>query len=116
MIELAFSKLKTLLRDRAERTVDKPWELCASVLDQFTELSSRNDFKHCGLRVPLPKTEPFQSVEAINSIETKTVANGKTLFRVGRNCTQESKGHFKTYSRSRETSGNARNSHESRYE
>ena len=49
-IELAFSKLKKLLRDGAERTVDKLWELCGSVLDQFTELECRNYFKHCGYR------------------------------------------------------------------
>jgi transposase len=49
-IELAFSKLKKLLRDGAERTVDKLWELCGSILDQFTELECRNYFKHCGYR------------------------------------------------------------------
>jgi len=47
-IELAFSKLKKLLRDGAARTVDKLWELCGSILDQFTELECRNFFKHCG--------------------------------------------------------------------
>jgi transposase len=49
-IELAFSKLKKLLRDGAERTVDKLWELCGSILDQFTEMECRNYFKHCGYR------------------------------------------------------------------
>ncbi len=49
-IELAFSKLKTLLRDGAERTVDKLWELCGSILDHFTENECRNYFKHCGYR------------------------------------------------------------------
>lgn len=49
-IELAFSKFKKLLRDGAERTVDKLWELCGSILDQFTELECRNYFKHCGYR------------------------------------------------------------------
>ena len=49
-IELAFSKLKKLLRDGAERTVDKLWELCGSILDQFTETECRNYFKHCGYR------------------------------------------------------------------
>lgn len=49
-IELAFSKLKKLLRDGAERTVDKLWILCGSILDQFTESECRNYFKHCGYR------------------------------------------------------------------
>jgi transposase len=49
-IELAFSKLKKLLRDGAARTVDKLWELCGSILDQFTEHECRNYFEHCGYR------------------------------------------------------------------
>ena len=49
-IELAFSKLKKLLRDGAARTVDKLWELCGSILDQFTESECRNYFQHCGYR------------------------------------------------------------------
>ena len=49
-IELAFSKLKRLLHDGAERTVDKLWELCGRILDQFTEPQCRNYFKHCGYR------------------------------------------------------------------
>jgi transposase len=49
-IELAFSKLKKLLRDGAERTVDKLWELCGRILEQFTESECRNYFQHCGYR------------------------------------------------------------------
>lgn len=49
-IELAFSKLKKLLRDGAERTVDKLWTLCGQVLDEFTEPECRNYFRHCGYR------------------------------------------------------------------
>jgi transposase len=49
-IELAFSKFKKLLRDGAERTVDKLWHLCGTVLDLFTENECRNYFKHCGYR------------------------------------------------------------------
>ena len=49
-IELAFSKFKKLLRDGAERTVDKLWSLCGRILDHFTELECRNYFKHCGYR------------------------------------------------------------------
>ena len=49
-IELAFSKLKKLLRDGAARTVDKLWGLCGQVLDLFTEPECRNYFQHCGYR------------------------------------------------------------------
>jgi len=49
-IELAFSKLKKLLRDGAQRTVDKLWELCARILDEFQEPECRRYFKHCGYR------------------------------------------------------------------
>ena len=47
-IELAFSKLKKLLRDGAERTVDRLWKLCGKLLDQFTQQECLNYFKHCG--------------------------------------------------------------------
>lgn len=49
-IELAFSKLKKLLRDGAERTVDALWNLCGKILDQFTNEECSNYFKHCGYR------------------------------------------------------------------
>lgn len=49
-IELAFSKLKKLLRDGAARTVDKLSALCGQVLDLFTEPECRNYFQHCGYR------------------------------------------------------------------
>ena len=49
-IELAFSKLKKLLRDGAQRTVDKLWELCASILNKFNEPECRRYFEHCGYR------------------------------------------------------------------
>ena len=49
-IELAFSKLKKLLRDGAERTIDKLWDLCGCLLDEFTPEECRNYFKHCGYR------------------------------------------------------------------
>jgi transposase len=50
LIELAFSKLKKLLRDGAKRTVDALWNLCGSILDQFSKEECRNYFKHCGYR------------------------------------------------------------------
>jgi len=49
-IELALSKLKKLVRDGAERTVDALWNLCGSTLDKFTNEECRNYFKHCGYR------------------------------------------------------------------
>ena len=49
-IELAFSKFKKLLRDGAERTVDKLWDLCGRILDEFTQEECLNYFKHCGYR------------------------------------------------------------------
>lgn len=49
-IELAFAKLKKLLRDGAERTGDKLWALCGRLLDEFQEPECRNYFKHCGYR------------------------------------------------------------------
>jgi transposase len=49
-IELAFSKFKKLLRDGAERTNEKLWNLCGRVLDLFTESDCRNYLRHCGYR------------------------------------------------------------------
>jgi transposase len=49
-IELAFAKLKKLLRDGAERTIDKLWDLCGRLLETFTSTECRNYFKHCGYR------------------------------------------------------------------
>jgi len=49
-IELAFAKLKKLLRDGAARTIDKLWDLCGRILDQFTPEECRNYFTHCGYR------------------------------------------------------------------
>lgn len=49
-IELAFSKLKKMLRDGAERTTDKLTILCGKILDFFPEKECRGYFKHCGYR------------------------------------------------------------------
>jgi len=49
-IELAFSKLKKLLRDGAERTTEKLIVLCGKILDFFSEHECRGYFKHCGYR------------------------------------------------------------------
>jgi len=47
-IELAFSKLKGLLRAAGERTVDRLWSLLGRSLDAFTPRECRNYFRHCG--------------------------------------------------------------------
>ena len=49
-IELAFSKLKKMLRDGAERTTDKLTKLCGKILEFFPEKECRGYFKHCGYR------------------------------------------------------------------
>lgn len=49
-IELAFSKFKRLLRDGAQRTNEKLWQLCGHVLELFTENECRNYMQHCGYR------------------------------------------------------------------
>lgn len=47
-IELAFSKLKTLLRIAAERTIDGLQRRLALLLDHFQPKECRNYFRHCG--------------------------------------------------------------------
>ena len=49
-IEMAFSTLKKLLRDRAERTVDALWNLSGRIFNEDTCQDRRNDFRHCGYR------------------------------------------------------------------
>lgn len=49
-IELAFSKLKKLLRDGARRTTEMLWQLCGQVLELFSEDECRNYLRHCGYR------------------------------------------------------------------
>jgi transposase len=47
-IELAFGKLKALLRKAAARTVDDLESAIARLLDQFTPQECRAYFRHCG--------------------------------------------------------------------
>jgi transposase len=47
-IELAFSKLKRLLRSAAERTVDALWSAIGRLLQQFTPDECANYLRHCG--------------------------------------------------------------------
>lgn len=49
-IELAFSKLKRLLRSAKVRATDALWQTCGKLLDQFDETEFRNYFKHAGYR------------------------------------------------------------------
>ncbi len=49
-IELAFSKLKRLIRSAKNRTIDSLWETCGKVLDKFNESEFRNYFRHAGYR------------------------------------------------------------------
>ena len=47
-IENAFARLKALLRQAAERTVDGLWATIGRLLDRFTRRECRNYFRHCG--------------------------------------------------------------------
>ena len=47
-IEMAFSKLKALLRKAAERTRDGLWDKIGQVLDAFTPEECANYFRHAG--------------------------------------------------------------------
>ena len=47
-IENAFSKLKALLRAKAERTIAGLWDTIGAVLDRFTPAECANYFKAAG--------------------------------------------------------------------
>jgi transposase len=47
-IELAFSKLKGLLRKAGRRTIDGVWSFLGQTLDAFAPQECRNYFRHCG--------------------------------------------------------------------
>jgi transposase len=47
-IELAFAKLKALLRQAARRTVAGLWAFLGRALDAFSPQECRNYFRHCG--------------------------------------------------------------------
>jgi transposase len=47
-IELAFSKLKRLLRSAAARTVGALWDTIGGVLDRFSPAECAAYFRHCG--------------------------------------------------------------------
>ena len=50
-IELAFAKLKSMLRCAAARVVDQLEGTIAQCLDRFTSSECRNYFRHCGYSV-----------------------------------------------------------------
>lgn len=47
-IELAFSKLKALLRKAAARSIDELWRVIAELLDEFPSKECLNFFRHAG--------------------------------------------------------------------
>lgn len=47
-IELAFSKLKALLRKAGERTITGLWDRLGQLLDEFSPQDCRNFLAHCG--------------------------------------------------------------------
>lgn len=49
-IELAFSKLKRLLRRAAERSREALWDRIGVLIDRFAPSECRNYFRHCGYR------------------------------------------------------------------
>jgi transposase len=51
-IELAFSKLKRLLRTAAARTADALWDAIGAALGQFTPTEGANYLRHCGYAKP----------------------------------------------------------------
>jgi len=51
-IELAFSKLKRLLRDAAERTMEGLWQTIGRLLQRFSAPECANYIRHCGFAQP----------------------------------------------------------------
>jgi transposase len=54
-IELAFSKLKALLRSAGKRTVDDLWTFLGQSLDAFTPAECQNYLRHAGYPAAIPK-------------------------------------------------------------
>jgi transposase len=57
-IELAFAKLKALLRTAGERTVEGLWDFLGAALDAFSPQECRNYFRHCGYPIPNATKKP----------------------------------------------------------
>jgi transposase len=47
-IEMAFAKLKALLRKAAERSVDALWDKIGEILNKFSPQECANYFRHAG--------------------------------------------------------------------
>jgi len=47
-IEMTFAKLKTMLRQAPERTIDGLWRRIGALLDQFSQKECANYFKASG--------------------------------------------------------------------
>ncbi|HJN59492.1 MAG TPA: transposase, partial [Alphaproteobacteria bacterium] len=47
-IEMAFSKLKTALREAAAHTIDELWQIIAEIIDDFTPTQCQNFFTAAG--------------------------------------------------------------------
>jgi transposase len=52
-IELAFAKLKQLMRSAAHRTADALWADTQRMLDRITPADAAGFYRHCGYRPPL---------------------------------------------------------------
>jgi transposase len=57
-IELAFAKLKALLRSAAERTVEGLWAFLGAALDAFAPEECSHYFRHCGYPIPDATKKP----------------------------------------------------------
>ena len=63
-IEMAFAKLKALIRRASARTYDALWQAVGHVCDLITEEECYNFFKAAGYETKLlcsPKTGPFET-------------------------------------------------------
>lgn len=49
-IEMAFSKLKRLIRSAKNRDIEKLWKTCGEILGHFSEPEFRNYIRHAGYR------------------------------------------------------------------
>jgi transposase len=47
-IEQVFAKVKSILRKKAERTVEGLWSLLGQVIDEFSAEECLRYFRHCG--------------------------------------------------------------------
>jgi hypothetical protein len=57
-MELAFAKLKALLRAAGERTVEGLWDFLGAARDAFSPEECRNYFRHCGYPIPDATKKP----------------------------------------------------------